>query len=71
MALTRRLLTVALGLSARLAMAQQLIATTDPSSGGPEYDLDMKTAMSERIFNMDPLTDASSITVRKSPSPAK
>ncbi|KAL8687960.1 MAG: hypothetical protein Q9218_006011 [Villophora microphyllina] len=57
----RTMLTLIFGLSsALLASAQTLTATNDPSPDGAEYELDV--AMSDQKFNMDPLTDASSIT---------
>ncbi|KAL8697176.1 MAG: hypothetical protein Q9201_007263 [Fulgogasparrea decipioides] len=59
----RLLLAIIVGLSLTfVATAQQLVAVTDPSNGGPQYDLDIPTVMNDQIFNLDPLTDASSIT---------
>lgn len=44
------------------ASAQVLTATNDPAPNGVEYELDL--AMSDQKFTLNPLTDASSITVR-------
>ena len=62
--LSRNFLALVLGSSIlQSALALELRAVSDAAPRGKEYDLEIRTQMSQQMFEMNPLTDESATRV--------